>query len=456
MKKRIMWTSFAITAVALIVFSILTTQICYNNSVEYARHYLRGYMSVFDETRSIEELDAAYAQELSATLNGARVTFLTADGTLIADSEDEEEGSRALRPEVADAIESGEGFDVRTSPTLGVDFLYYCRQFDGYLVRIAERTQSLWDVLLASLPAVLVYLVADAAVCLLLTYLATGYILQPLEELGKQASYRKKVKATVPELEQFAAIVNKMNEDAEQRVREIDEEREQAIKAKSSKDEFIANVTHEMNTPLTSIHGFAELLASGALEGERRQKALSTILTQSERLQSLVASIINYSEIDSEDLPTYEVDASHILRETLAALSPEIREHKLVLLSEVKEGVILNSRQERVTEIFGNIIRNAIRYNREGGSISVLLTREEFTVSDTGIGISEENLGRIFDRFFTVDKSHNGKNGGFGLGLSVVRKLCKKQGWQLSVESKEGVGSTFRVGFPQENEKNNA
>ena len=106
--------------------------------------------------------------------------------------------------------------------------------------------------------------------------------------------------------------------------------------------------------------------------------------------------------------------------------------------------------------IFGNIIRNAIRYNREGGNISVLLTREEFTVSDTGIGISEENLGRIFDRFFTVDKSHNGKNGGFGLGLSVVRKLCKKQGWQLSVESKEGVGSTFRVGFPQENEKNNA
>ena len=449
MKKRILWTSFAITAVALIVFSVLTTQIYYNNSVEYARFYLRGYMSVFDETRTVEELDAAYARELSDSLNGARVTFLTTDGTFIADSEDEEDGSRALRPEVADAIESGEGFDVRTSPTMGEDFLYYCRQFDGYLVRIAERTQSLWSIILSSLPAVAGFLVADAAVCLLVTYLATGYILRPLEELGKQASYRKKVKATVPELEQFAAIVNKMNEDAEQRVREIDEEREQVIKAKSSKDEFIANVTHEMNTPLTSIHGFAELLASNTLDEERQKKALATVLRQSERLQSLVASIINYSEIDSEDLPTYEVDASHILRETLAALSPEIREHKLVLLSEVKDNVILDSRQERVTEIFGNIIRNAIRYNREGGSISVLLTPEEFKVSDTGIGISEENLGRIFDRFFTVDKSHNGKNGGFGLGLSVVRKLCKKQGWQLSVESKEGVGSTFRVGFPR-------
>lgn len=454
MKKRIMWTSFAITAAALIVFSILTLQICYNNSLEYSRYYLRGYMSVFDETRTAGELDAAYARELSASLNGARVTFLTEDGAFIADSEDESDGSRAQRSEVADAIAEGEGFDVRTSPTMGEDFLYYCKRFDGYLVRIAERTQSLWSIVLASLPAIAGFLVADAAVCLFLTYLSTGYVLRPLEELGKEAAFRKKVKATVPELEQFVAIVNKMNEDADRRIQEIDEEREQAIKAKSSKDEFIANVTHEMNTPLTSIHGFAELLASGTLEGDRRQKALSTIMTQSERLQSLVASIINYSEIDSEDLPTYEVDASHILRETLAALSPEIREHRLVLLSEVKDGVILNSRQERVTEIFGNIIRNAIRYNREGGSISVLLTCEEFRVSDTGIGISEENLGRIFDRFFTVDKSHSGKNGGFGLGLSVVRKLCRKQGWQLSVESKEGAGSTFRVGFPQEKNKN--
>src|SRR5699024_5568781 len=136
-----------------------------------------------------------------------------------------------------------------------------------------------------------------------------------------------------------------------------------------------------------SIRGFAELLASGVLEGERQKKALETISAQSERLQSLVASIINYSEIDSDDLPTYDVDASHILKETLAALEPEIGERRLVLLSVDKEGVILDSRHERVTEIFGNIRRNAIRYNREGGSISVLLTPEEFTVSDTGIGI---------------------------------------------------------------------
>ena len=449
MKKRIMWMGFAITAIALIVFSVISAQIYYDNNVAYSQRYLRAYMAAFDGTLTADMLDADYARQLSEALGGARVTFLTAEGDFIADSEDEDETSRALRPEVQAAISSGEGFDVRSSQTLGDTFMYYCRRFDGYLVRVAERTQSMWSIYLDALPAVAIFLVADALFCLLLSYLSTGFILRPLEQLARDAASKQRVQPAVEELRPFAQLVNRMNEDAEQRVREIAEEREQVVRAQRSKDEFIANVTHEMNTPLTSIRGFAELLASGALEGERAQRAAQTILTQSERLQSLVASIINYSEIDSDDLPVYEVDASRIARETLAALTPEFREKKVVLLSEIKDGVLLMSRQERVTEIFGNIIRNAIRYNREGGSVSVLLTQEEFTVSDTGIGISEENLERIFDRFFTVDKSHNGKNGGFGLGLSVVKKLCRKQGWALTVESKEGAGSTFRIGFVQ-------
>ncbi len=449
MKKRIMWMGFAITAIALIVFSVISAQIYYDNNVAYSQRYLRAYMAAFDGTLTADMLDADYARQLSEALGGARVTFLTAEGDFIADSEDEDEASRALRPEVQAAISSGEGFDVRSSQTLGDTFMYYCRRFDGYLVRVAERTQSMWSIYLDALPAVAIFLVADALFCLLLSYLSTGFILRPLEQLARDAASKQRVQPAVEELRPFAQLINRMNEDAEQRVREIAEEREQVVRAQRSKDEFIANVTHEMNTPLTSIRGFAELLASGALEGERAQRAAQTILTQSERLQSLVASIINYSEIDSDDLPVYEVDASRIARETLAALTPEFREKKVVLLSEIKDGVLLMSRQERVTEIFGNIIRNAIRYNREGGSVSVLLTQEEFTVSDTGIGISEENLERIFDRFFTVDKSHNGKNGGFGLGLSVVKKLCRKQGWALTVESKEGAGSTFRIGFVQ-------
>ena len=105
------------------------------------------------------------------------------------------------------------------------------------------------------------------------------------------------------------------------------------------------------------------------------------------------------------------------------------------------------SRHERVSEIFGNLVRNAIKYNKDGGSITVTLNFRGLTVRDTGIGISEENMGKVFSRFFTVDKSHSGKNGGFGLGLAVVKKICGKSGWKIGVESKLGEGSVFTVTF---------
>ena len=100
-----------------------------------------------------------------------------------------------------------------------------------------------------------------------------------------------------------------------------------------------------------------------------------------------------------------------------------------------------------MTELLGNLTRNAIRYNKQGGSVTVSLDGKSLAVADTGIGIAEENLDKIFDRFFTVDKSHDGKNGGFGLGLAVVKKICRKSGWKLSVESKKGEGSKFTIEF---------
>ena len=105
------------------------------------------------------------------------------------------------------------------------------------------------------------------------------------------------------------------------------------------------------------------------------------------------------------------------------------------------------SRHELLSEIFGNLVRNAIKYNKEGGTICVFLDKKKLVVSDTGIGSAQQNMGKVFSRFFTVDKSHNGKNGGFGLGLAVVKKICKKSGWNISVESTLGKGSAFTVEF---------
>ena len=218
-------------------------------------------------------------------------------------------------------------------------------------------------------------------------------------------------------------------------------------RAEKSKNDFIANVTHEMNTPLTSIKGFAELIGSGSLNDEKVKTATSIIISQSDKLASLIKSIINYSEIDSDDLPPYEINLSEILIDAIKVFEPQINTKSINLVMDVAPDVKIMSRYERVNEIAGNLISNAIRYNKEGGEIKVILTENSLVVSDTGIGISEENQKRIFDRFYTVDKSHSGKGGGFGLGLAIVKKLCNKAGYTLRVESKEGVGTTFTVVF---------
>ena len=176
------------------------------------------------------------------------------------------------------------------------------------------------------------------------------------------------------------------------------------------------------------------------------------MVKQSDRLSNLIACIINYNEIDNDELPDYEVNISKLASETLDSLAPDIAKRNISLTKDIDADVMIMSRHERLSEVLGNLIRNAIRYNKENGSLFVGIKRKDtggvrLTVTDTGIGIAEENLERIFERFFTVDKSHSGKNGGFGLGLAVVKKICRKAGWTLHVQSVLGEGTTFTVDF---------
>ena len=224
----------------------------------------------------------------------------------------------------------------------------------------------------------------------------------------------------------------------------------ESMTAARSKNDFIANVTHEMNTPLTSIRGFAELIAEGGVPPERIAHAAKTIIKQSDRLSNLIRSIINFSAIDSDELPDYEVDLTELTHEVVSTFEPKFGQKNIAFSQEIAEGVKVMSRRERLLEIVNNLVSNGIRYNKEGGSLSVRLSGGEvpvLTVCDTGIGLSEEDKDRIFDRFYTVDKSHNGAGGGFGLGLAIVKKLCRRAGWKLSVESELGKGTTFRIEF---------
>lgn len=446
MKWRIWLLSLGITFACLFVFSFAATQVYYKSSIDDSKDYLRVYMNAYDSRFTLDESGAKAFSEL---LNGARVTFMDAQGNVLADSiaaDDMENHSD--RTEIKDAIFEGEGFAVRGSSTLGKDMVYYCKNFDGkFLVRIAVFADTDWSMFAESLPILLYFAIIMLVLCAVIAFVSTYFIISPVKKLAAQASANANAESKYSELKPIADILNERNRNIQKQMDELNAEKELVEKARASKDEFISNVTHEMNTPLTSIRGYAELLGSGKMTEAQKAEAYKTILNQSERLTNLIACIINYGEIDSDELPPYEVDFTALAREAIKALKPEADKKQVTVIENIDDGVKIFSRHERVSEVFGNLLRNAIRYNKQGGTVTVTLTQGRLAVEDTGIGIAEENMGKVFSRFFTVDKSHGGKNGGFGLGLAVVKKICKKSGWDISVESKLGEGSKFTVEF---------
>ena len=450
MKWRIWLVSLCVTLVSVVLFGIYATQVYYNSSVDDGKNYLKVYMNEFDATEF--SFDEAGAKAYSDKLNGARVTFMDAQGSVIADSATETPDlDHSTRPEIIKAIsngKNGEGFAVRSSSTLGQNMIYYCKNFNGeFLVRVAIFTDTGWLIFVKTLPTLVSFLAIMIGLCVVVAVVTTNIIVAPMKKLASDAVDNDSVTTSYPELEPIADMLNERSRNIKVQMTEIKAEKELVEKAKVSKDEFISNVTHEMNTPLTSIHGYAELLDAGGMTDEQKATAYKTILAQSERLTNLIACIINYSEIDSDDLPAYDVDFSALARETLCALKPEADKRNVSIVENIDDGVIIPSRHERLSELFGNLVRNAIKYNKDGGKVIVTLNRNNLIVEDTGIGIADENKDKVFSRFFTVDKSHGGKNGGFGLGLAVVKKICRKSGWKLSLDSTLGEGSKFTVTF---------
>lgn len=449
MRKRILLATLIITVVGLLLFTLVTTGVSYQSLLENTRSYLTSQINALDLAMYGEDEEAA--KSLSASLGGLRVTFMTADGTITGDSAGAAAGeSRAEREEVAAAIISGEGTSSRHSDTTGADMLYVCRKSGDRLVRLGIHTSSQWDIVTDSLPTLAWFLALDVVVCLIFSYLATNYALKPVEELARQSRGDTPLTTKYPELEPITEILNRKNEEIRSQMEVIDAEQQRVARAQESKNEFISNISHEMNTPLTSIKGFAELLEQGNLDEETKRKAYRIIKTQADRLSGLIACIINFNELENDELPSYDCDVAVAAKEVAESLRADIEQRGLTLTVDAEEGLVVPTRTERLTEIFGNLIRNATKYNREGGSISVVVRGGHSPyaeVSDTGIGISEENLNKIFSRFFTVDKSHSGKHGGFGLGLAVVKKLCDRAGWKLTVKSVLGEGTSFRIEF---------
>ena len=228
------------------------------------------------------------------------------------------------------------------------------------------------------------------------------------------------------------------------------------IKNEQIRAEFTANVSHELKTPLTSIHGYAQLITSGIAREEDKPLFAEKIEKESSRLISLVEDIIELSNLDEGIQPEKTSFAVQpMLAEILDTLSLAA-EKKNVSFTLTGDDFEILAGKSQIHELLYNLLDNAVKYNKDGGKVDVSVEKSgKVRIADTGIGIPDEMRERIFERFFRVDKSHSKKVNGTGLGLSIVKHIAMNNNLSLEVASMLGEGSTFTVGFENCLVKNN-
>lgn len=221
------------------------------------------------------------------------------------------------------------------------------------------------------------------------------------------------------------------------------------------RSDFVANVSHELKTPLTSIKGFVETLKDGAIDDKDVAiKFLNIIEVEVERLVRLINDLLYLSEIENAAMPILEekVVVKEVVLEIIELLKIKAEKKNIQLDIKVQEGLEMNIYRDWLKQIFINLIDNAIVYNKENGKVWVTVEKLDnlivIKVKDTGIGIPEKEIERIFERFYRVDKGRSRKFGGTGLGLSIVKHIVELYGGKVWVESQEGIGSEFTVTIP--------
>ncbi len=222
------------------------------------------------------------------------------------------------------------------------------------------------------------------------------------------------------------------------------------------RSDFVANVSHELKTPVTSVKGFSETLLGGEVNDEATAKSfLEIIYNESERLDRLIRELLHLSRIENKVTPLNlsNVDLVTLIHSITKTLSKSISEKSLELtLPPSTEKVNIEGDSDRLNQILLNLVANSINYTGEGGRIDISMEVTEYDVhiyiSDTGIGIPEESVPRVFERFYRVDKARSRNSGGTGLGLAIVKHLVDSHHGDIKVDSIEGEGTTFTVTFP--------
>lgn len=440
MKKKINIRFIMIAALAIVVTALSAMLVYYNILKEQVFGDLKAYAHVI-ELLNIDDLAAGIEKDPYNPIDDdLRITLIGADGEVLYESllNKDEMDNHNERPEIIEAREKGEGEAVRYSATSGTHTFYYAERLqNGNVLRIGRDSVSVNRIMVNTLVIVLVIALGILFVCMGISHYLTKKLVEPIEKLATNI---------------MLVDENNVYEEIRPFVNTIKEQHINIINNAQLRQEFTANVSHELKTPLTAISGYAELIGNGMTGKEDTIRFSNEIHSNANRLLSLINDIIKLSELDEAD---HQMEMERIdlykLAENCVQMMQVTAEKQGIRLTLQGESTMVMANKGLMDEVFYNLCSNAIRYNKPGGSVTVTVgTKDEhpfLSVADTGIGIPKECQERVFERFYRVDKSRSKSTGGTGLGLAIVKHIVAQHNAALHLDSELGEGTTIEIVF---------
>jgi two-component system phosphate regulon sensor histidine kinase PhoR len=459
--SKLILSLVAVLAFALVAVDYLVTQRVEQTFTDQLRRELA------EKARTIALMlpqQEDFSQLARAT--AARVTWVDAAGRVLGESDADPAGmeNHKARPEIAAALQGQIGSSLRMSPTLGVRLFYVAIPYKGGALRLAVPAASVDaqvhairnDVLLSTALAFLP-LVILAAVFARYVSGRLGTIIEFTQQLAEGNFRARLPDSSRGELGLLSTKLNETSEKLEFMLDRLETEHVELEKLENIRKDFVINVSHELRTPLASIQGYTETLLDGAIHDPANNiKFLNIIRQNAERLARLTADLLTLSrvELNQQEFKFASYYVNRLLADNLDGMRPiaERRAIQLVLDPVQPESAEVFCDAEAVHQVLTNLLDNAIKYTPDGGIVTVgarqLGAFVEFFVRDTGSGIPADDLPRLFERFYRVDKARSRALGGTGLGLAIVKHLARSQNGEVRVESQVDKGSTFFFTLP--------
>ncbi|MCR4676771.1 MAG: hypothetical protein K5634_06040 [Sphaerochaetaceae bacterium] len=390
---------------------------------------------------------SVYLEELNP--EGYRITWISQDGTVLYDNQANSEimENHLERKEVMEALENGSGSSERYSNTLTEKQFYCARRLpDGSVIRLSIVQAAVWTLLLGFAQPICIVIIIAFLLSFFIASRLARKIVEPLNNIDIKNPEMYYGKETYREVEPLLRHISEQNI-------QLKKDKDLIEKNALIRQEFTANVSHELKTPLHVISGYAELIENGMVRDEDIKPFVRIIREESIRITKLVEDIIDLTKLDSGvvDLSWENCNLYSIAENVIESLYSEYTE-KGISVTLRGSSSPLKSIPQLLYSITYNICDNAIKYNRPGGYVEVNVYKNDgytiLSVKDSGIGIEEQYQDRIFERFYRVDKSHSKEVGGTGLGLSIVKHALLILNGSVKVESSPETGTTFTVSIP--------